>query len=262
MRKEDLIDVANQRDDRNIPIDKVGVKNIRYPIRVLDRANGTQHTVATFNMYVDLPHHFKGTHMSRFIEVLNEHRGEISVRNFFKLLSDIRKHLDAETAHLEVEFPYFVEKESPVSQAKGLMEYYCRLVGSRHNGDKDLIVTVHVPVNTLCPCSKEISDYGAHNQRGEIRISFRMTRFIWIEEIIELAENCASSSVYSILKREDEKFVTERAFDNPVFVEDVVRNVAERLDELDGVCWYTVEVENFESIHNHSAYACVQKDKR
>ena len=182
-----MADVANQHDDRNIPVDKVGVKNIRYPIRVLDRANGTQHTVATFNMYVDLPHHFKGTHMSRFIEVLNEYRGEVSVRNFFKLLSDVRKHLDAETAHIDVEFPYFVEKESPVSGARGLMEYLCRLSGSRRRGSKDLVVTVHVPVNTLCPCSKEIAERGAHNQRSEIRISYRMSRFIWMEEIIELA---------------------------------------------------------------------------
>ncbi len=262
MRKDELFDVASQRDERNIPIDKVGVKNIRYPIRVLDRANGTQHTVATFNMYVDLPHHFKGTHMSRFVEVLNEHHGEISVRNFFKLLADIRKHLDAETAHLEVEFPYFVEKESPVSGARGLMEYACRLSGSRKKGERDLVITVQAPVTTLCPCSKELAERGAHNQRGEIRISYRMSRFIWIEEIIEIAEQSASSAVYSVVKREDEKFVTEHAYDHPVFVEDVVRNVAEKLDALDGVTWYTVEVENFESIHNHSAYAYVERDKR
>jgi len=262
MTRDEMTDVASRPDARNIAIDKVGVKNVRYPIRVLDRVQGTQHTVATFNMYVDLPHQFKGTHMSRFIEVLNEYRGEVSIQNFFELLTEVCERLDAESAHIEMEFPYFIEKTAPVSQAMGLMEYRCRIIGSLINGHHDMVIRVTVPVNTLCPCSKEIADAGAHNQRGEIHISFRMNKLIWIEEIIEIAEACASSPVYSVLKREDEKYVTEHAYENPVFVEDVVRNVAQRLDEHDGVTWYTVDVENYESIHNHSAYAYVERDKQ
>jgi len=261
MPNDEWIDVANQHDDRGIDIDKVGVKRIRYPITVLDRANGTQHTVATCNMYVDLPHSLKGTHMSRFIEVLNEYRGEISVKNFVHILGNIRDRLVAESAHLEVEFPYFVEKEAPASKAKGLMEYTCRMIGSIKNDRMDLKVEVCVPVNTLCPCSKAISERGAHNQRGEITIGFRCDRFVWIEEIIDIAESSASSSVFSVLKREDEKHVTEAAFDNPVFVEDVVRNVAEKLEAMEHITWYSVDVENFESIHNHSAYAMVERRK-
>ena len=260
--KNNYVDIASQVDERRIDIDKVGVKNIRYPIKVLDRAHGTQHTVGTFNMYVNLPHYFKGTHMSRFIEILNEYHGEISVKNFYKILADIREHLHAESAHLEVEFPYFLEKEAPVTRARGLMEYQCRITGSSNGGGTDLKVELVVPVNTLCPCSKAISDRGAHNQRGEISIGFRASSLVWIEEIIELAESCASSGVYSILKREDEKYVTETAFDNPVFVEDVVRNVAEKLDALPAVTWYSVDVENFESIHNHSAYAFIERWKK
>ncbi len=256
------MDVASERDDRGIPIDKVGVKNIRYPISVLDRANGTQKTVGTFNMYVNLPHNFKGTHMSRFIDVLNQHQGEISVNSFSEILNGIRANLNAESAHLEVEFPYFIEKEAPVSRARGLMEYRCRMSGSTNEGELDLRIEVSVPVNTLCPCSKAISERGAHNQRGEIHIVFRSNGFIWIEEIVNIAERSGSSDVYSILKREDEKYVTETAFDKPVFVEDVVRNVTERLDAMPKVVWYLVEVENFESIHNHSVYALVERDKR
>ncbi len=256
-----MADVASQHDSRMIAIDKVGVKNIRYPIRVLDRVNDTQHTVAVFNMYVDLPHQFKGTHMSRFVEILNEHRGKISVDNIFDLLHEVRTRLDAESAHIEVEFPYFIEKEAPVSKARGLMEYNCRIVAASHNGQRDEVVSVSIPVNTLCPCSKEISAAGAHNQRGVITIAFRMSTMIWFEEIIEIAEASASSAVYSLLKREDEKFVTEHAYENPVFVEDVVRNVGQQLDAMEGVTWYSVEVENFESIHNHSAYAFIERSK-
>jgi len=262
MPKAVCADVAAEPDQRGISIDKVGVKNIRYPIVVLDRANGTQQTVATCNMYVNLPHNFKGTHMSRFIEVLNEHHGDISVHNFLEILSKIRDNLRAESAHMEVQFPYFIEKQAPVSRAAGLMEYRCRMIGSIDGGRMDLKVEVCVPVNTLCPCSKAISDRGAHNQRGEITIGFRSDRFVWIEEMIEIAEQSASSAVFSVLKREDEKHVTETAFDNPVFVEDVVRNVTEKLEKIEHVTWYSVDVENFESIHNHSAYAFVERDKR
>ena len=262
MPKRTWVDVASQLDERHIDINKVGVKDIRYPIKVLDRAHSDQHTIATVNMYVNLPHQLKGTHMSRFVEILNEYRGEISNNKIPEILRHIRERLQAESAHLDIAFPYFLEKEAPVSKVRGLMEYQCRLLASLRGEQLDLLVRVGVPVNTLCPCSKAISENGAHNQRGEIRVSFRYNKFVWIEEIIEIAERSASSEVYSILKREDEKFVTEKSFANPVFVEDVVRNVAAALDQMDRITWYSVDVENFESIHNHSAYAFLERDKR
>ncbi len=255
---EDLVDIQNLPDDRNIRIKKVGVKNIRYPITVRDKKNGIQHTVASVNMYVDLPQHFKGTHMSRFVEILNTYRGDIAIRNFSRILDDIKKTLDAKSAHLEIEFPYFIEKEAPVTHAKGLMEYICRFCGSS-NEQEDFYVGIVVPVTTLCPCSKEISDYGAHNQRSIVTVNIRFKKFFWIEDIITLIEKSASCDVYSVLKRPDEKFVTEKAYDNPMFVEDIVREIASKLSMDDNITWFTVEAENFESIHNHSAYAFVEK---
>jgi GTP cyclohydrolase I len=259
---EALTDLQISRDHRNIEIDKVGVKNIRYPITVLDRAYGRQHTVATINMYVNLPKEFKGTHMSRFIEILNEYRGEVHIRNFPAILETMKHRLQARSAHLEVTFPYFVEKVSPVSGATGLMEYGCRLVGSLSDeGGYDMVAAVVVPICTVCPCSKEISDFGAHNQRGVVRVAVRFNRFVWLEEIIQLVESEASCEVYSVLKRPDEKYVTEKAYENPKFVEDVVRDIASRLDRDDHITWYSVDSENFESIHNHSAYAYIERDK-
>ena len=259
---EALTDLQNSRDHRNIEIDKVGVKNIRYPITVLDRAHGRQQTVATINMYVNLPQEFKGTHMSRFIEILNEYRGEVHIRNFPAILETMKHRLQAQSAHLEVTFPYFVEKVSPVSGAAGLMEYGCRLMGSLSDeGGYDMVAAVVVPICTVCPCSKEISDFGAHNQRGVVRVAVRFNRFVWLEEIIQLVESEASCEVYSVLKRPDEKYVTEKAYENPKFVEDVVRDIASRLDRDDHITWYSVDSENFESIHNHSAYAYVERDK-
>ncbi len=256
-----MIDVQSQKDYRNIDIDKVGVKNIRYPITVLDKSNGVQQTVANVNMYVNLPHEFKGTHMSRFVEVLNEFRGEIDIQNFSRILDAIRRRLRAESAHLEIEFSYFIEKEAPVSHTPGLMEYRCRISGSMEKErKKDIILHVEVPITTVCPCSKEISRFGAHNQRGEVRVSVRFNRFIWIEDMIELVENSASCDVYSILKRPDEKFVTEKAYENPMFVEDVVRSLAEKLSTNPEITWFAIEAENFESIHNHSAYAFIERD--
>jgi GTP cyclohydrolase I len=250
---EALTDLQNSRDHRNIEIDKVGVKNIRYPITVLDRAHGRQQTVATINMYVNLPQEFKGTHMSRFIEILNEYRGEVHIHNFPAILETMKHRLQARSAHLEVTFPYFVEKVSPVSGAAGLMEYGCRLVGSLSDeGGFDMVAAVVVPICTVCPCSKEISDFGAHNQRGVVRVAVRFNRFVWLEEIIQLVESEASCDVYSVLKRPDEKYVTEKAYQNPKFVEDVVRDIASRLDRDDHITWYSVDSENFESIHNHS----------
>jgi GTP cyclohydrolase I len=253
-----MVDVQNRRDHRNIAINKAGVKSIKYPITVLDKKNKTQHTIATINMYVDLPFHFKGTHMSRFIEILNYYRQGINIKNLSTILEEMKKRLNAKSAHLEIEFPYFIEKIAPVSKAKSLMEYTCTLWGSL-NDTLDICLGVQVPVTTLCPCSKEMSKKGAHNQRGIVSIKVRFKKFLWIEEVIRIAEQSASSDVYSLLKRPDEKYVTERAYDNPMFVEDVVRNVAQRLERNPNITWFSVESENIESIHNHSAYALVEK---
>jgi len=252
-------DVQSFPDGREIPIDKVGVKGLRYPIRVKDRDKGFQHTVGLFDLFVNLPHNFKGTHMSRFIEVLNEFRGEISMEKFEEVLDKIKKKLDAKSAHMNVEFPYFVEKNAPITSTPGLMSYTCFMRGSLAD-HFDLIVGVEVPVTTVCPCSKEISDYGAHNQRGVVRVQLRFKKFFWIEEIIEIIESSVSSEVYSLLKRPDEKYVTEKAYENPMFVEDVVRCAVSRLQSKNNFPWYRIEAENFESIHNHSAYAMIEKD--
>lgn len=253
-----MIDVQNQRDHRNIDIQKVGIKNIRYPITVLDKTNGTQNTVASINMYVNLPRQFKGTHMSRFVEVLNAHRHQINLKHFGVILEELRKALKAQSAHMQISFPYFLEKRAPVSGAPGLMEYACEFSGSVGT-TKVFLVGVSVPVTTLCPCSKEISSRGSHNQRGLVSVRVSYKRFFWIEDLIQTVEECASCDVYAILKRPDEKFVTEKAYDNPTFVEDVVRNVATKLDADPNFEAYSVEAENFESIHNHSAYAYLEK---
>ena len=252
-------DIQNRRDYRKIEINKVGVKNIRYPITVLDKAKGVQHTVASVNMYVDLPHRFKGTHMSRFVEILNKHKGDIAIKNFSKILMEMKKRLKAKTANLDVEFPYFIEKEPPVTKSKSLMEYICRFSGSS-NEREGYYLGIVVPITTVCPCSKEISQFGAHNQRSLVTVNLRFKKFIWIEDMIELVEACASCDLYSILKRPDEKFVTEKAYENPMFVEDVVREIAKRLTKDPNITWFTVESENFESIHNHSAYAFVERN--
>ncbi len=258
-KSKNLIDTQNAPDTRNIAIDKVGVKDIRYPIVVLDKTNESQHTIASINMYVDLPHQFKGTHMSRFIEILNEHRGEITVGKFPDILELMKQRFDASTAHVDVHFPYFIEKTAPVSGLKGLMEYGCRYTGT-YSKDMDIVIEVTVPVLTLCPCSKEISERGAHNQRGMVKVAVRFDSFVWIEEIIAAVERSASSPVYSLLKRTDEKFVTESAYDNPMFVEDVVRETALNVGAIGPITWFRVEAENWESIHNHSAYAFLEKD--
>ena len=301
-----LTDVQNSQDGRGIAIDKVGIKNLHYPISVLDKAKSFQHTVADINMYVDLPHYFKGTHMSRFLEVLNEHRGEISIVNFPDILRKIKKVLNAGSASVEIEFPYFIEKTAPVSGKKSLMEYLCyyngtikekdgkaaapkqekaeineikrsaAIKGSEFNSDpfiadkkestyapctddeSVIIVGVKVPINTLCPCSKEISKYGAHNQRGIVSVSIEFDKLIWFEDIIADVESCASSPIYSLLKRDDERFLTEHAYENPMFVEDVARCVAGILKKNKNIKWFRVEAENFESIHNHNAYAMIE----
>lgn len=254
----EMIDVQSLPDHRNIPIDKVGIKNLRYPIKVLDRKNGHQHTVANINMFVDLPHNYKGTHMSRFVELLHLFRPIVSLKNFSAILDQMKAHLNAASAHIEITFPYFIEKKAPISESPGLMDYTCSLIGISDADDKvDLISEVTVPISSVCPCSKEISEEGAHNQRGEVRLRTRFKKFIWIEDMIELVESCASCDVYSVLKRVDEKCVTERGFSNPKFVEDIVRDVAEKIKADDNITWFTVSAENFESIHNHSAYAFI-----
>ena len=256
-----LHDVQKRSDTRRIPIDKVGVKDISYPIVVMDKNRSVQHTVARVNMYVDLPHHFKGTHMSRFIEILNSYREKIALDKMETILEKMKEKLGASSAHLEIEFPYFIEKKAPVSGAKSLMEYTCEFKASL--ADRfDFVLGVKVPVTSLCPCSKELSSYGAHNQRSIMTVQVRYREFLWIEDLIEVIESCGSSPVYSLLKREDEKFVTETAYENPRFVEDMVREATTRLDAMDTITWFSVEAENYESIHKHSAYAAVERDKR
>ncbi|HNX24686.1 MAG TPA: GTP cyclohydrolase FolE2 [Spirochaetota bacterium] len=253
MKKHELRDIQSEPDHRKLPINKVGVKDIKYPVVVLDRNEGSQHTVAKVNMYVNLPHQFRGTHMSRFVEILNRYRNGISTKNVREILEEMKTQLDSETAHFEIEFPYFITKSAPVSGEKAKMEYTCRLVA---NSDVDYyMIEVKVPVLSLCPCSKEISAFGAHNQRSIFTMQIEAKEKIWIEDIIDIAESSASSDIYSILKREDEKFITEKSYQNPVFVEDMVRNAAEKLKNTKGILWFSVESENMESIHNHSAYA-------
>jgi len=255
-----MIDIQNQPDFRKIPINKVGIKGLKYPIKVLDKKIGLQSTVAQISMYVDLPHHCKGTHMSRFVEILNLFKARVSLESLTNILEDMKKILGAKSAHIEITFPYFIEKQSPVTNSKGLMDYTCSIMGSS-NGKKetDIILKVAVPITSVCPCSKEISEYGAHNQRGEVLVSTRFDKFIWIEEIVNLVEATASCDIFSVLKRQDEKFVTEKAYENPKFVEDIARDVAKELMADKNITWFSVSAENFESIHNHSAYAYIEK---
>nr|WP_298724690.1 GTP cyclohydrolase FolE2 [uncultured Steroidobacter sp.] len=254
-------DVQARADSRRIPINKVGIKDVYHPVRVKDRSSGEQHTIANFNMYVALPHNFKGTHMSRFVELLHGNEREISVESFRDILAQMTEKLDAQTGHIEMEFPFFVMKQAPVTKVESLMNYQASLIGELHNGQSELWLKVVVAATSLCPCSKDISKYGAHNQRSHITIKAKVAGHMWLEELIEIAESEASCEVYGILKRADEKHVTERAYENPKFVEDIVRDVAVRLNNEDRVRAYVVEAENFESIHNHSAYALIEKDK-
>ena len=253
-------DIQNEKSGTKININKVGIRGLKYPITVLDKHDNEQHTVATISAYVDLPHHFRGTHMSRFVEVLNEYRGLIYISNIPEILNRVKTVLESEESHIEIEFPYFVEKEAPVSGAKSLMEYDCAFIASLKE-EVDFVLSVKVPITTLCPCSKEISEHGAHNQRGMVTVKIRFRGFVWIEEIIKMVESCGSSEVFTLLKREDEKHLTEKAYDNPAFVEDVVRGVASLLDGDSRVVWYSVECENMESIHKHNAYAVIEQDK-
>ena len=260
--KPDFIpDVQSSHDTRRLAIDRVGIKGIRHPVKVKDKSVGVQHTIATFNMYVHLPHNFKGTHMSRFVEILNQHEREISVESFEKILGEMVTRLEAKSGYIEMSFPYFVNKTAPVSGVQSLLDYDVTLIGETVNGKQRITMKVLVPVTSLCPCSKKISERGAHNQRSHVTLSIRTNEFVWIEDVIRIAEEQASCELYGLLKRPDEKYVTERAYDNPKFVEDMVRDVAAVLDKDKRIDAYTVESENFESIHNHSAYALIERDK-
>lgn len=252
------IDVQSMKDERRIPIKKVGVKGLRYPITLLDKANSLQHASALVNLYADLPHDFKGTHMSRFIEVFNAHRKDLSMPKFLSMLAEVRKVLDAQTAYADVHFTYFIEKTAPVSKQKSIMSYECSYAGWVSEKSREFKVSVEVPVQTVCPCSKAISKYGAHNQRGVVKATVQLGPFFWIEDLVDIIEKSASCDVYTLLKRDDEKYVTEKAFDNPRFVEDVVREVHHQLRQTGNFPQFSVEAENFESIHNHSAYALVE----
>ncbi|MGI9256299.1 MAG: GTP cyclohydrolase FolE2, partial [Salinispira sp.] len=240
-------------------LDRVGVKNIRYPIKILDKSVEYQHTSAEVDLYVNLPHYFKGTHMSRFIEVFNEHAHNIRMNNFLHMLEEIRLSLHAEQSHGEIRFPFFMEKKAPVSGRTSIMEYNCKFIGNVHSDFREFYVGIRVPVLTLCPCSREISEYGAHNQRSFVQVLVQLGKFFWIEDMISLIEECASAPLYTLLKREDEKYITERSYDNPVFVEDMVREVTLKIEGLELFPWFSVEAENMESIHNHEAYACITR---
>jgi len=255
-------DIQSSSDSRRIAIDKVGIKGIRHPVQVKDRATGVQHTIAHFNMYVGLPHDFKGTHMSRFVEILNAGEREISVESFEPMLREMVEKLEAETGHLEMSFPYFINKAAPVSGVESLMDYEVSFIGEINSeGSYEFRIKVLVPVTSLCPCSKQISAYGAHNQRSHVTVTVSVNDHVWIEELVSLIENQASCELYGLLKRPDEKYVTERAYENPKFVEDMVRDVANALNNELRVVKYVVESENFESIHNHSAYALIEHRK-
>lgn len=257
---ENLTDIQSQADSRNLDIDRVGVKGLRYPVRIRDKERSEQSTVATVSMAVDLPREYKGTHMSRFVEVLNSHGPVLDVHSFAALPAELLERLDAQRAHVELQFPFFLEKPAPVTGKSGMMDYEVIFDIDGTREEVEFTVTVLVSVTTLCPCSKAISARGAHNQRGLVTYAVRFAdEPIWIEELIRLVERCASCELYSLLKRPDEKHVTEEAFDNPVFVEDLVRNVASASEKQEKIAWYRVEAENFESIHNHNAYAVIEK---
>jgi len=259
LKPEVMQDKQSERDHRELRIDKVGVRGLRFPVQIRDKERTLQNTIATIGMYVDLPHEFKGTHMSRFIEVLNSHGHIVHVENIPDILRAMQARLKSSVAHLEMEFPFFLVKKAPVSGMESVMDYEARFDATATGREIDFILTVKTAVTTLCPCSKAISRHGAHNQRGIVTVRLRSRKAIWIEDVIALVESSASSELYSLLKRQDEKAVTERAYENPVFVEDLVRNVALKLNAHPDVTWYKVEAENLESIHNHNAYASIEK---
>lgn len=259
-------DTQSKSDFRKVAINKVGIKNIQYPVAITNRRGIRHHTVGTFAMYVNLPHDQKGTHMSRFVEILNEHKDALSLHTVESIVETMKEKLDAEHAYLRISFPYFLEKEAPVTRSKSFMNYDVRLICETLRNTVDTVLAVDVPVTTLCPCSKSISEYGAHNQRGLVTVCVRFNdrdsqHPMDIDDLIHLVEQTSSCEVFALLKREDEKYVTEQAYENPVFVEDLVRDIALSLSSEKRITWYSVEVTNFESIHNHDAYAFIERDK-
>ncbi|MCD6102038.1 MAG: GTP cyclohydrolase I FolE2 [Candidatus Cloacimonetes bacterium] len=250
-------DIQNQQDKREITINKVGVKGLKYPIVLEDRKYGRQNTTATVNMYVELSSNFRGTHMSRFVEILNHYHKETIVDNLENLLSEMKKKLDANVAYIEFEFPYFIKKQAPVSREESIMSYNCKFKAKLGREFK-FELSATVPIISLCPCSKEISDFGAHNQRTYVTAKIIYNDFVWLEELIEIIEKSGSSEVYSMLKRADEKYITEKSYNNPKFVEDIVREVAKKLKNDKRITSYKVEAESIESIHNHNAYAMLE----
>ena len=241
-------------------IQTVGIKDIQLPVRIREKGGGLQNTVATVSMQASMPSRYRESCVNIFTSALNKYMDEMSVTIFSELLSEVKKELNAESARMEMTFPYFVEKKAPVSSTRSLMEYACSFSGGVGD-DHDFTLTVQVPVTTLCPCSKEISAAGAHNQRAEVTLNVKFKKFIWVEELIQLIEQSASCELWALLKRPDEKFVTERAYNNPMFVEDVVRKVAVTALEHPDITWFSVGVESFESIHKHSAYAYVDSNE-
>ncbi|HIM58564.1 MAG TPA: GTP cyclohydrolase I FolE2 [Gammaproteobacteria bacterium] len=263
MKSCDLPDTQNKKDIRQIVIDKVGIKDISHPITYIDRDGNSMPTIGNFTMTVTLPEHVKGTHMSRFIEILNDGPCEFTSGNFDKIIEKVRSKLESDTAHITLNFPFFRKKVAPSSGVESMMDYQVTLYGILDKGESEVMMKVLVPVTSLCPCSKSISKYGAHNQRSHITIKAKVTKgkTLYIEDLIDLAERKASCELYAILKREDEKVVTERAYDNPAFVEDLVRDIAVELNKDERINYYRLESENFESIHNHSAYALIENQK-
>ncbi len=250
-------DVQSELDDRKIAIEQVGVSALQYPVTVLDRADAEQQTIADITLSIGLPHETKGADTSRFTEVLEQHRGELTIRTIPDLLLDVKDRLDAEPARIEIKSPYFLERLAPASGTPALMDYDCSFIGEANDIACDFVLGVSVPVTSLCPSSKAISEYGARNQRGFIQIQTRSDEIVWIEELIDVAESSASAPIYPLLKREDERHVTMQAYENPVFVEDMVRNVAVQLRDDERVNWFRVRADNHESIYNHNAFAQV-----
>ena len=263
MSATNLPDTQNSKDTRQIVIDKVGIKDISHPITYVDKDGNKMPTVGNFTMTVTLPEHVKGTHMSRFIQILNEGPCEFDSSNFGVIINKVKERLESSRAHITLNFPFFRKKKAPSSGVESMMDYQVTLYGTLEEGASQVMMKVVVPVTSLCPCSKSISKYGAHNQRSHITIKARAAegKTLNIEDLIDLAERKASCELYAILKRDDEKYVTERAYDNPAFVEDLVRDIALELNNDERVAYYRLESENFESIHNHSAYALIENDK-
>ncbi|MDA7915786.1 GTP cyclohydrolase FolE2 [Verrucomicrobia bacterium] len=256
--KEGLEDTQAQADQRGVHIDKVGVRGMRFPIQIIRGDNTNLGTVATIGLFVDLPKEVRGTHMSRFVEIMKDQTNDFSAETVATILKQLQEKLQAHTAHLEIDFPYFITKKAPISGIESPMDYKVRFRASAIGDEIDIITSVVAQVTTLCPCSKAISAHGAHNQRGEVTLQTKSSSAVTLEELIRVMEKSASAELYALLKRPDEKAVTEQAYENPVFVEDLVRNVAVRLREIPQITWYQVEAENYESIHSHNAYACVK----